>query len=363
MSTTAAVSMPETPFIAIELGILQNNIARAAEAARTAGIALRPHVKTHKMIEIARMQEAAGVLGITVATLGEAEVFVKAGFTDVLIAYPLWLTATSAARLSVLLDQATIRMGVDSVESARRVSEFLGGKAALIEFLIEVDCGHHRSGVAPSEVGKLATQLYELGLEVTGCFTFPGHSYAPDARAAAAHDEATALATAQHQIVAAGFPDAQIRSGGSTPSLADADVLVVTEQRPGVYVFNDAQQLELGSCGWSDIALTVQATVVSVRGNRVIVDAGSKALGADRAGYASGYGRLLTAPDARIVALSEHHATIEFPEGHSVPVRGEIVAVVPNHVCNTVNLADEACVFDRGELVDRWKVAARGKNS
>lgn len=358
-----SVTMPETPFIAIELGILQNNIAQAAEAARTAGIALRPHVKTHKMIEIARMQEAAGILGITVATLGEAEVFVAAGFPDVLIAYPLWLTEASAQRLSTLLDQATIRLGIDSAESAERYVRFLGGKVSLIEFLIEVDCGHHRSGVAPGEVGELAGGLRKLGLDVSGCFTFPGHSYALEGREAAALDEAKALATAQHQLVAAGFPDAYIRSGGSTPSLAEADVLVVTEQRPGVYVFNDAQQVELGSCDWSDIALTVHATVVSVRGNRVIVNAGSKALGADRAPYATGYGRVLNFPDARIVALSEHHATVDFFETTAVPALGEILQVVPNHVCNTVNLADVAFVFDRGELVDRWMVAARGKNS
>ena len=358
-----SVTMPETPFIAIELGTLQSNIAKAAEAARAAGIALRPHVKTHKIIEIARMQEAAGILGITVATLGEAEVFVAAGFTDVLIAYPVWLTHAKAERLGVLLDRATIRMGIDSIESAERYGQFLGGKSALIEFLIEVDCGHHRSGVAPSAVGELAVGLRKLGLEVSGCFTFPGHSYAVEGRAAAAQDEAKALATAQHQLVAAGFPDAHIRSGGSTPSLAEADVLVVTEQRPGVYVFNDAQQLELGSCDWSDIALTVQTTVVSVRGNRVIVDAGSKALGADRAPYASGYGRVLNVPDARLVALSEHHATIDFPDGIAVSRVGEILSIVPNHVCNTVNLADEVFVFDREELVDCWKVAARGKNS
>lgn len=357
------VTMPETPFIAIELGTLQSNIAKAADAARTAGIALRPHVKTHKMIEIARIQEAAGILGITVATLGEAEVFVAAGFTDVLIAYPVWLTPAKAQRLGALLDHTTIRMGIDSLEAGERFAQFLGGKSALIEFLIEVDCGHHRSGVAPSAVRELAAGLRELGLEVSGCFTFPGHSYAMEGGAAAAQDEAKALATAQHQLVAAGFPDAHIRSGGSTPSLAEADVLVVTEQRPGVYVFNDAQQLELGSCEWSDIALTVQATVVSVRGSRVIVDAGSKALGADRAPYASGFGRVLNVPDARIVALSEHHATIDFGESSAPPHRGEVLAIVPNHVCNTMNLADEAFVFDRGELVDSWRVAARGKNS
>ena len=356
------ISAPETPYIAIELGILQGNIARAAEAARTAGIALRPHVKTHKIIEIARMQEAAGILGITVATLGEAEVFVEAGFPDVFIAYPLWLTPIKAKRLDALLDRATIRMGIDSLESGKKLAEHLRGRASLIELLIEVDCGHHRSGIAPEGVGKLAVGLRDLGLEVSGCFTFPGHSYSVDGRAAAAQDEARALSHAQEQLVAAGFPDANIVSGGSTPSLAEADASVVTEQRPGVYVFNDAQQIELGSCDWDDVALTVHGTVVSVRGSRVIVDAGSKALGADKAPYASGYGRVLGQPDARIVALSEHHATIEFPEGYA-PVLGDVLPVIPNHVCNTVNLADEVFVFDRGVVVDRWKVAARGRNS
>ncbi|MEG0029193.1 MAG: alanine racemase, partial [Aurantimicrobium sp.] len=341
------ISAPETPYIAIELGILQGNIARAAEAARTAGIALRPHVKTHKIIEIARMQEAAGILGITVATLGEAEVFVEAGFPDVFIAYPLWLTPIKAKRLDALLDRATIRMGIDSLESGKKLAEHLRGRASLIELLIEVDCGHHRSGIAPEGVGKLAVGLRDLGLEVSGCFTFPGHSYSVDGRAAAAQDEARALSHAQEQLVAAGFPDANIVSGGSTPSLAEADASVVTEQRPGVYVFNDAQQIELGSCDWDDVALTVHGTVVSVRGSRVIVDAGSKVLGADKAPYASGYGRVLGQPDARIVALSEHHATIEFPEGYA-PVLGDVLPVIPNHVCNTVNLADEVFVFDRG---------------
>lgn len=356
------IPMPETPFIAIELGILQANIARAADAASTAGIALRPHVKTHKLIEVARMQEAAGVLGITVATLGEAEVFVAEGFPDVFIAYPLWLTPGKAQRLDALLDRATIRLGIDSLESGKKLAELLRGRASLVELMIEVDCGHHRSGTAPTSVGELASGLRELGLEVSGCFTFPGHSYSLDGRAAAALDEAKALATAQHQLTTAGLPDAQIRSGGSTPSLSEADVLVVTEQRPGVYVFNDAQQIELGSCDWEDVALTVHGTVVSIRGNRVIVDAGSKALGADRAPYATGYGRVLGFPDARIVALSEHHATIEFPDG-DVPILGTVLPVIPNHVCNTVNLAQEVFVFDRGALVDRWRVAARGRNS
>jgi len=133
--------------------------------------------------------------------------------------------------------------------------------------------------------------------------------------------------------------------------------------RPGVYVFNDAQQWELGTCGPEAVALTVAATVVSRRPGRVVLDAGSKALGADRPAWTTGFGRLLDAPAARVVALSEHHATVTWPDGERLPDLGEVLRVVPNHVCAAVNLADELVVAAGGEQVDTWRVAARGANS
>ena len=136
----------------------------------------------------------------------------------------------------------------------------------------------------------------------------------------------------------------------------------VDELRPGVYVFGDAQQLELGTCGLDDIALTAVATVVSRRGVRAVLDAGSKVLGADQPPWISGGGRLLHYPDARIIALSEHHATVQFAAGYGTPDLGEKVRVVPNHVCTAVNLADNL-VIDDGERLTRWPVAARGANA
>jgi D-serine deaminase-like pyridoxal phosphate-dependent protein len=139
--------------------------------------------------------------------------------------------------------------------------------------------------------------------------------------------------------------------------------------RPGVYVFGDAQQLELGRCEMEDIALTVAATVVSHHKTapdepaRFIIDAGSKILGSDRPAWATGFGRLMDHPDARITALSEHHATVEWPEGRTRPPLGERLRVVPNHVCLAINLVDDVAVTSRGALVDRWKVAARGRNN
>jgi D-serine deaminase-like pyridoxal phosphate-dependent protein len=152
---------------------------------------------------------------------------------------------------------------------------------------------------------------------------------------------------------------ARIVSGGSTPSAEFADATVLTELRPGVYVFRDAQQWELGMSSPDDIALAVHTTVVSRHGGRLIADAGSKVLGADRGSYSTGFGRLLDHPEARVTALSEHHATIT---GVDLPA-GSQVRVVPNHVCTAVNLANEYVVVRDGVVVGRWPIDARGANT
>lgn len=132
---------------------------------------------------------------------------------------------------------------------------------------------------------------------------------------------------------------------------------------PGVYVFNDAQQLELESCSWTDIALTAVTNVVSRSDQTIILDAGSKVLGADQPGWVTGGGRLPEFPQARVVALSEHHATVRFPDGATVPERGELLCIAPNDVCAAINLADSLLVTRKGSVIDEWKVAARGANT
>jgi D-serine deaminase-like pyridoxal phosphate-dependent protein len=345
----------ETPAVVVDVDALDRNIARTASIARERGMALRPHVKTHKIPEIAALQLAAGAVGLTVATIGEAEVFAEAGATDVFIAYPLWVSAAKAARLAALRSRARITVGVDSVPGAANLGHHLPG----LEVLVEIDSGHHRSGVPAAEVVPLATAARDAGLTVVGAFTFPGHAYGPDAAPTAARGEREALVEAAERLRAADF-DVRVLSGGSTPSLAATEPGGANEVRPGVDVFGDAQQWELGHCAPDEIALTVLATVVSAHPDRIILDAGSKVLGADRAGWASGFGRLLDHPDARVTALSEHHATVV---GTGLPGVGETVRMVPNHVCATVNLVDEVVVVRNGVVVDRWVVAARGRNS
>ncbi len=350
----------DTPFLAVDEGRLERNLATGAARAAARGLAWRPHAKTHKCVEIARRQLAHGASGLTVATVSEAEVFAAAGCDDLFLAYPVWAGGPRAERLRTLAGRVRLRIGVDSAEGARALAAALRGAPA--EVLVEVDSGHHRTGVAPSAAGALARDATSAGLDVVGVFTFPGHAYSPGGRRAAADDEAAALDAAAASLNAAGV-EPRVRSGGSSPTepLDPGSVgYPATETRPGVSVFGDAQQVELEAAGFDDVALSAVATVVSVRDGHVVLDAGSKILGADRAPWASGHGRLLDHPRGTVTALSEHHATVALGD---VPAVGSRVRVVPNHVCAAVNLADELVVVENGEVTGRWVVAARGANT
>jgi D-serine deaminase-like pyridoxal phosphate-dependent protein len=344
-----------TPYLLVDLDVLDANLAAMAALAQRLRVRLRPHAKTHKCLPVAQRQLAAGACGLTVATIGEAEVFARV-CDDLFIAYPLWVDAGRGARLRALAERVRLAVGVDSAEAALALARHAGTG---LDVLVEVDSGHRRSGVAPDAAGGVATAAARAGLAVRGVFTFPGHAYGPGAMASAAVDEAVAISRATDALRAAGLP-VEVRSGGSTPSAATTVPGALTELRPGVYVFGDSQQLELGTCERSAIALAAVGTVVSRYSDRVILDAGSKVLGADRPPWARGFGTVPAQPAARVVALSEHHATVYWP--HDPPALGEQVAVVPNHVCATVNLADEMVVARSGEVLERWLVDARGAN-
>ncbi len=352
------MSAPATPYLRLDVRLLEANLRRTADRFAAAGVALRPHAKTHKSPEVARRQLALGAVGLSVATIGEAEVMLESGCRDLVVAYPLWLDDERAARLRALAEAAVVAIGVDSVAGASQAGALLAGAA--VEVLVEVDSGLHRSGVSPADAGRVARAAREAGLAVRGVFTFPGHGYGPD-RAGAARDEAAALRAGAASLRAAGV-EPRVLSGGSTPTLEATDLGVITEARPGVYAFGDAQQWELGATTPDRIALTCVASVVSHAGGRLVLDAGSKALGADRASYATGYGRLLDHPEARVVQLSEHHAVVEL--AGPLPALGSSVRVVANHVCAAVNLHDELWADDgSGAPLGRWPVTARGRNS
>ncbi|MFD3928710.1 alanine racemase [Streptomyces sp. NPDC058614] len=354
-----------TPVLVVDIDVLDRNIARMAQAAGSGGFALRPHAKSHKCAEIAERQLRLGAGGLSVATLSEAEALARAGVDDLFIAYPLWLDKAKAGRARTLADEVALRVGVDSVEGARRLGDAVRGSYRPVQAVVEVDCGTRRTGVPPADAGRIAGAAVDAGLDVVGVFTFPGHGYGHDAGAAerAARDEERALAEAATSLGELGL-EARVLSGGSTPTAGHWRPGPVNEVRPGVYVFNDAQQLAIGTCTADDLALSAASTVISVpTPDRFVLDAGSKVLGPDRSPWVTGHGYLPAYPDATITALWEHHAVVQLPDGVRGPRLGEVVSVVPNHVCTPVNLADELVVAREGAEVDRWKVVARGTNS
>jgi D-serine deaminase-like pyridoxal phosphate-dependent protein len=346
-----------TPATLVLADRMESNLAAMAAFADEIGVDLRPHAKTHKCREIARRQIALGAVGLSVATLGEAEMLIgSAEIDDFFIAYPFWAESDSIARLQDLAGHAKISVGLDSAEAAGRLAELSGRIAAVIE----VDCGLGRSGVAPTNAVAVAQAADRAGLDVAGVFTFPGQSYSPGGAASAARNEASALMAAAELLGEAGFQN-QVRSGGSTPSARAVRRGELTELRPGVYVFNDAQQVELGTVPMDEVALIVVGTVVSRPApGRIVLDAGAKVLGPDRPAWASGHGRLAEFPGARITGLWEHHTVVQIEEPG--PRLGEQVAIVPNHVCTAVNLVPTLTVVDKGRVVDEWQVVARAAN-
>lgn len=357
--------LPHTPVLVIDETLLDANIAAMAEFAAAKLLTLRPHAKTHKIAEIARKQLVAGSPGLAVATLGEAQYFFDAGVTDLFIAYPVWATHDDADLLTQLATEGTLAVGTDSAAAVHQLADITGEHPG-VELMIELNSGHNRSGIFPDQVVPIAQAIAERNMTLRGVFTFPGHSYAPGGHDTAAADESETLRAAQRELAAAGF-ETTVLSGGSSPSATATVDNAATEIRPGVYVFGDAQQLELGRIGFDGIALTVVTTVVSrheAHGNapaRIIVDAGSKILATDRAPWATGHGRVLGHPDARITAVSEHHGTIIWHDDE-LPAIGTRLRVIPNHVCVAVNLVDEVLVVDTKQQLATWQVGARGMN-
>jgi D-serine deaminase-like pyridoxal phosphate-dependent protein len=345
----------ETPAAVVDVRRLERNLTRMAIAADAAGVALRPHAKTHKSLHIGRRQLSGGAVGLTVATMAEAELFAAAACPSVFVAYPLWAASDDrGTRLAALRDRTDLRVGVDSLEAAARLAAAVPG----LKVLVEVDSGQHRSGVLPGQVAVLAAACRTLGLDVIGAFTHPGHAYtAPDDVPRAAEDEREALAAAGAAL--ADFTDGQpVLSGGSSPTAATGIQAPLTEVRPGTYVFGDRQQMHLAGLKEEDVALVVAARVVSAqRPGEAVLDAGSKALSSDRPTWLPGHGLILEAPEATVAILSEEHAVVR---GLSTRLSvGDLVRVVPNHVCSVVNLTSELVVVADGRVTERWPVGAR----
>ncbi|MEW5847646.1 MAG: alanine racemase [Myxococcota bacterium] len=358
----------DTPALVVDLEVVERNLARMQRQADQLGVALRPHTKTHKIPELARMQLQAGAAGITVAKLGEAEVMADAGIDDIFIAYPV-VGEQKVRRLLALARRVRVSFAPDSLESARVVSDAAHAQGLVIPALLEVDTGLRRCGVPWGEpAAELAQRLAALpGITLRGISTHEGHGYQagePDEVSAAAREAGRQMVDTAARIRARGV-DISVVSVGATPTAAHTGrVSGITEMRPGTYVFNDRSQLRHGTASLADCAAVVVTTVVSVPApGRAVVDAGSKALSSDgvlHRGAEGGHGLVLGARGWILARLSEEHGVLTAgPDAEPLHV-GQRLGLVPNHICPCVNLFDEVTCVRGDQRVGTWRVAARG---
>jgi D-serine deaminase-like pyridoxal phosphate-dependent protein len=354
----------DTPRIVVDLARVQANIARLQAEMDARGIALRPHAKTHKSVAIGRMQLASGARGLTLGTIGEVEVFVGAGIDEVFLAYPIWAEGPKAARIRALHEAAPgLRIGVDSVGGAERLAAAVAGSGRPLHVLVEVDPGNRRTGVASPEIAvAVARSAQAGGLLVEGVFSHGGHSYAPGAGEPAGHDEIRTLTAAADALIADGF-DVAVISAGSTPTMLTAAGGRVTEMRAGTYALGDRQQWVMGVIAAEGCAAAVAATVVSVFDDRLVINAGAKALTKDRADWLSGYGAIVGYPELVIDRLADYHGVVLAPPGVRRPTLGETVAVIPNHICPVIDLVDDFVTVAADGTTEVWPVDARGRSS
>jgi len=360
------ISDLDTPAVIVDLDIMERNLSRMADYCRTHQLLLRPHTKTHKIPELAKRQIAGGATGITVAKIGEAEVMLDAGITDMLIAYPI-VGPEKTTRLARLAEQARITVSLDSEEVARGLSEAATRQGTKVGVLIEMDVGFERCGFSDeADLLALAGRITELpGLEFRGLMFFPGHfGVGPDERAAMRTRVNDFLKRTLESFSGAGLPVA-IVSGGSTPTAYEGSFFHgVNEVRPGTYIFNDRNTAAVSACTLDDCALSVVVTVVSTAvSGRAVVDGGSKTFSYDRfqAGDGSGFGIIKEDPAAALERFSEEHGHLNIRRSERRYGVGDRLSIIPNHVCTTVNMHDEIYGV-RGERVEEvWRVEGRGK--
>jgi D-serine deaminase-like pyridoxal phosphate-dependent protein len=361
-----------TPQVLIDRARSMRNIDRAQQLASNAGVALRPHAKTHKSPVVAKWQIDRGAVGVCCAKVGEAEVFVAAGIANIRLPYPV--SPSNASRILALLDRAAISIIVDHLDVVRGWSEAMARAGRTLDVLIKVDVGFHRCGIDPDgdALGFVQRVSALPGLRLRGLLSHAGHGYhasSDDELRAVAHHEAEILTSLRDRAVKAGIPLEEL-SVGATPTLRfSAAERGLTELRPGNYVYFDRTQLALGSATLDDCALTVLSSVVTQHDGRIILDAGSKTLTNDQARgitAAPGYGAILTADGAAIddrltiERLSEEHATVRVT-GATALKPGDRVRIVPNHSCVVSNLVNEVRLVDGERVIDTLPVAARGR--
>jgi D-serine deaminase-like pyridoxal phosphate-dependent protein len=343
----------ETPVPVIDIDVVERNLKRWQERCDEIGIANRPHIKTHKLVALAKYQLALGAKGITVQKLGEAEVMADAGVRDLLLTF----NVVGASKLERLADLAR-RSDISVVADNATVVEGLG-RAGIeagrdIAVLVECDTGGKRNGVQSPQAAVDLAKLIDRtnGVTYGGLMTYPR----PGTR-----KEAEAFLTEARDLAGkAGLASRTITTGGSPDMWSDDGLAVATEYRSGTYVYFDRSMAERGVCTYDDVALTVLATVVSrPTGERALIDAGTKTLTSDLLGL-KGYGVVRALDNATLYEANEEHGFLDISGLAAKPKVGDLVRITPNHVCPVSNLFDRVVFVKGNDVLGAVKVDARG---
>jgi D-serine deaminase-like pyridoxal phosphate-dependent protein len=356
----------DTPAILVDLDILERNLKRMADYTAASGVSLRPHIKTHKIPELALKQIELGAIGITAAKPSEAAVMSEAGVSDIFIAYPI-VSDIKAKHLLLLADATRIAVSVDSTEAAECLARAATAHSYDLPILVEIDVGFGRCGVQSSDAAvALALQIEKLqGAHFGGLMFYPGHMMVPLAQQNEILPKVNAIVEhAYEALVKAGLA-VDVVSGGSTPmAMRSKEFSHVTEIRPGMYPLNDRNLVSGGFATLEECALSVMTTVVSTAvPQRVILDGGSKTFSSDRllTGDHIGHGAILADPDAVLFGLSEEHGHIDISNSKRSYRLGERLRILPNHVCATINMHDTIYGIRCDKVETVWTVAARGR--
>ena len=362
MSVHTSLAAVETPAGVADLAKVRANLERVITYCREHGISWRPHIKTHKCTRLARLQIEAGAQGLSVGTPREAEVM-STVCDDLLLAYPV-IGDSKLDRVMAIHKRVRLTVGLDSEAALRAVAAAAQRAGKFVRILVEVDLGMSRVGLeTKEEVVRLAGRIRDFeGVEYAGLMFYPGHIRGPqEGQDAELEVLASDLRELYEALEAEGLSP-EVVSGGSTPTLWRSHELPgLTEIRSGTAIFFDREGLTIGVADSEDMAYTILATVVSTSvGGQAVIDAGSKALSKEARGGDEGFGVLLDHPEVVLKAVSEEHGVLDINRSDWRPEVGELVRVLPNHVCVSVNLQDELLVLVDGAL-ERWPLEARGR--
>lgn len=359
----------ETPCVVIDVEKARENIRRMQQAADNHDCKLRPHVKTHKIPYFARMQMEMGAAGITCSKVSEAEVMAEGGLQDIFIAYPLIGSNKIRRALSLSRRVKRLILAVDSLEGANFLEQAAGEAGVVLEVRMEVDTGAARTGVEREAAVRLAMEIKKLPhLRLTGIYTFKSLVYqnAPTTDTLlAAKEEGDLMESVSEKLRQAGIPIEEISAGSTPTGEAVAATGKVTEIRPGTYIFNDFMLTKEGHCEIGDIAGRICATVVSTpRPDYAVIDGGTKTfpmdIPLDAPPYCyPGYAVVEGIPDLALRRMNEEHGMLSSRLGNTGLHVGQVVALIPIHICTAINMQNSIYLHEYGEL-RKVPVAARG---